>query len=77
MDNFVIFITIVGFLVAIPQFWGDSWQGVWKLLVDKSIPWEQVQEAQRNLVEKLNDSGFFPTVIIGIGREGNRCRLNL
>ena len=63
-------IAIIGFVGTLPQFWGYSWKDIYRYTLEGTVPWNTVHEATLNLLQKIIDSGFNPTVVVGIGRGG-------
>lgn len=70
MNGVLAAIAITGFIGALPQFWGYSWRDIYRYVLQGALPWDTVHDAAIQLLEKLNRSGFEPTVVIGVGRGG-------
>ncbi|MCK5000739.1 MAG: hypothetical protein KAS23_14450 [Anaerohalosphaera sp.] len=70
MENILIILTIIGFVGALPQIWGSSWKTIWLYYYRGAISWDIVHDAALDVLRKMKDKDFNPTVIIGIGRGG-------
>lgn len=63
-------IALLGFIGTSPQFWGSSWKDIYHYKIKGSVPWDMVHQASLNLIARMREEGFSPTVVAGIGRGG-------
>jgi hypoxanthine phosphoribosyltransferase len=63
-------ISVVSFVGALPQVWGQSWKDVYKYHVEKTLRWSDIVVAYKSVVAQMNKLQFSPIAIIGIGRGG-------
>ncbi len=70
LERILAIISVIGFIGALPQIWGQSWRDIWLYYVEGTLPWSDIVKAYKNVVRQMKDEGFSPTAIIGVGRGG-------
>lgn len=63
-------ITIVSFLIALPQIFGSNWKDLYAFFFKGKVSWDDIQKASSKIIKDLREENFFPTCILGIGRGG-------
>jgi hypoxanthine phosphoribosyltransferase len=70
VEIFLAIVSILSFIGALPQVWGESWRDIWAYRKNGIIPWGDITDAYLRILEKMKSESFLPTTIIGIGRGG-------
>lgn len=70
MDITLGIITVVSFLIALPQIFGSNWKDLYAFVFEGKVAWNVIQKASSKIIKDLYREDFSPTCILGIGRGG-------
>jgi hypoxanthine phosphoribosyltransferase len=70
VETLLAWLTILGFITAMPQIWGSSWLDLFRSLFFGTVRWETIHKAAHIVTTQIKEQGFRPSFVFGVGRGG-------